>query len=74
MITSQKDVSAAALAYSAGFLRPAPMNIRSAAHPAPATAHAGQAAHAAWAVAAITQPRKRRTATATDASVYRGST
>lgn len=75
MITSQKAVSVAGLAYSAGFLRVAPMNIGSAvAQPMPASAHAGQAAHAAWAVAAITQPRKRRTATATDASVNRGST
>lgn len=69
MITNQ----IAGLAYSAGFLRQEPMNVGSAVHPVPASAHAGQAAHAAWAVAAIAHPRKRRAATATDASVYRGS-
>ncbi len=74
MITNQV-VSVTGLAYSAGFLRVAPMNIGAAAHPAPANPHAGQTAHAAvWAAAAITPQRKRRTATATDASVNRGST
>jgi hypothetical protein len=34
--------------------------------------HIAPAAHAAWAVDAIAQPRKRRTAAATDASVDRG--
>jgi hypothetical protein len=73
-VISQKDVSVAGLAYSAEFLRVAPMNIGAAAHRAPANPHAGQTAHAAvWAVAAITPQRKRRTATATDASVNRGS-
>jgi hypothetical protein len=66
-------VSVADVAFSAGSLRVAPVNY-AAAHPAPATAHAGRAAHAATAVAAITPMRKRHTATATDASVNRGST
>jgi hypothetical protein len=66
-------VSAAGMAFGAEFLRVASANFV-AAHPAPATAHAGMAAHAVWPVAAITPQRKRRTGTATDASVNRGST
>ncbi len=70
--TNAFGVSVAGMAYRAGSFRVAPANIIGApAHPAPATAHA---AHAAGAVAAITPQRKRRAATATDASVNRGST
>jgi hypothetical protein len=72
--SNEMRVSAAGMAFGAESLRVAPTSFVAAAHPAPATAHAGRAAHAAWAVAAITPQRKRRTATATDASVNRGST
>jgi hypothetical protein len=67
-------VSVAGRASSVGSLRVAAARFVAAAHPAPATAHAGTPAHAAAAVAAITPMRKRHAATATDASVNRGST
>jgi hypothetical protein len=66
-------VSVADVAFSAGSLRVSTANY-AAAHPVPATAHAGGAAHAATAAVAITPMRKRHAATATDASVNRGST
>jgi poly-gamma-glutamate capsule biosynthesis protein CapA/YwtB (metallophosphatase superfamily) len=66
-------VSVADVAFNAGSLR-AGRAYFAAAHPAPASAHAGTPAHAATATAAITPMRKRRIATATDASVNRGST
>jgi hypothetical protein len=67
---NEMRVSAAGMAFGAESLRVASASFLAAAHPVPAT----HAAHAAWAVAAITPQRKRRTATATDASVNRGST
>jgi hypothetical protein len=72
--TNAMRVSAAGMAFGAESLRVASTSFVAAAHPAPAIAHAGKATHAAWAVAAITPQRKRPTATATDASVNRGST
>jgi hypothetical protein len=66
-------VSVADVAFSAGSLRVG-LAYSAAPHPAPATAHAGTAAHAAMAAGAITPMRKRRIATATDAFVNRGST
>jgi len=43
-------------------------------HAAAAAAHPAFMPHAGWAAAAITPQRKRRTATATGASVDRGTT